>query len=141
MANTLQPFKISDDYPFKEDLERQRARMRTTRRSVVVERITMTEDKEYLPMMFVKIFQNKQLLDGLTPSACKIFIHICCKIGYLDESVELHQADVGLSKPTFYKALLELTHLNVIRKVKNKKELYWINLSLVVSGDPHKRLA
>lgn len=141
MRKTLKPFIIPDDYPFHLDLEAQRRLIRTGTHSVTYERerVTISKDKDYLPRMFVKVFQNKHLLRDLTPAACKVFIYMISDIGYQDTMVQISRNDMAMGKNQFYAALLELTHCNIIRKVPNKREMYWINLSLLVNGDPHNK--
>lgn len=142
MSKTKREFIIPDNYPFKLDLEAQAKMLKATRETFTYERFTISRDNVYLAgkeAMFVKLFQNVRILNELSPSACKILVHICCTLEYGDTMVTLRYQDVDMAKNTFYKAALELTHVNVLRKVPGKKEMYWINVSLISNGDAHNK--
>jgi len=131
------PFPIPADYPFKADIEQYQASLKTSYDSVSVKRTTVTEEITYTNNpngLYAKLFQNKKLLD-LSASACLVVVYICCHLKHRETMIQIPLRDIGLSKVTFYKALLELTHINVIRKVPGKKEMYWINVTMVANGD------
>jgi len=140
MNKRIKSFVIPAGYPFKEAVESQGKRLKDTTYTVTVERVTVSQRITYTDTLYAKLFQNRELLDELSPSACKLLIHICCRLQYEDVMIKLVPEDVALSRPTFYKALFELVTQNIIRKVARKREMYWVNISLVVVGDPHKTI-
>lgn len=132
-------FTIPADYPehFKDALNRQKRQFKTTSRSVVYERLTITDERLYLPVLFTKMYHDKEVFGTLTPAACKIVVHIACNLSYMEARVQLSPKLTGLSKYLFRGAVLELLTCGLLAKQQGKREWYWINLATLVSGDPH----
>ncbi len=139
MAKTLGTvkdiFQVSKDNPFKEAIERlQKTRRVTTDHGEVFEdEVTVTMKRTYFPFGHTKIYQNKELLQDLSPEACKVLIHIALNMSYNDEKVKISQKEVGLSRRRLPPALLELRAKNIIISA-DKREWYWINVTLLIVG-------
>lgn len=130
-------FPIPSDYPFKLDLQSYQDGLKDISSSIVVDEITVLRRTTYTTNpngLYAKLFQNRQLL-MLSPYACAVLVYICCHLKHLDTMIHIPLKEFAMSKRPFYSALLELTHINVIRKVPHKKEMYWINVTMVVNGD------
>jgi len=143
MRRSKKPFIIPEDYPFKEAVADQAKLMKMSKDSNTYKRITIIEEIPYISSaeaMFVKLFRNKNALRMLSPAACKILIYICYTLEYGETMLILREKDVDLSHVTFYKAIMDLMVNGIVRKVKGKKELYWINVTLVSNGDAHNKL-
>lgn len=141
--STKKPFIIPEEYPFKEQLADQAMLMRIGKQTEIYERITIIRDVPYIASaeaMFVKLFQHSQVLNLLSPYASKVLIFICTHLKYGETSISIPQESVMMGKNTFYKAIRELMMANVLRKVQDKKELYWINVAMVSNGDAHNKL-
>jgi hypothetical protein len=134
----LLPMKaqLPEDYPFTEDVIRAHNRVREVSRSVVIEQRTrITIEHNYSSGMFTKMYQNKDKLADLSPAACKVFVYMALHLDFDATMIQLTAREVGISKPTFYKALLDLMMKRIISKVKGKKELYWVNVTILVMGN------
>jgi hypothetical protein len=129
---------LSVDNPFRSQIVQQQSQSKVSSRSqsmtgsLLEEEYTMTVKRSYLPFPFSKLFQNKELLAGLTPDACKVVVHIALHLDYQCEKIKLNWKEVGLSKRMLSKASLELVERKVL--VKEKREWYWVNVSLIVVG-------
>ena len=100
------------------------------------EKMTVTLEREYLPMAFTKLFHNTELLEDLSPWACKILIHIALHIKYQQELIRLTPLLVGMDKRKFSTTVVELAGRHIL--VKQKKEWYWVNVTLLIVGNLSK---
>ncbi len=145
MTNSLvtkNHYKLPEDYPFYEAFMRQQNNIK--RRSQSNEgiagkrKVTITVEEEWLPVPFSKLFQNKELLGDLSPESCKILIHIALNIGFNEHRIRIVRKEVGLSSRVFSRAMLELCFKRIIQKVEQKREWYWINLTILIVGSVEK---
>lgn len=142
MSKSLQStdtgFELHPDNPFKEDWNRMLKMAKTSTRSstvvegITTERMTIVLEKQYLPIGFTKLYQNKSLLGDLSPNACKILVHLAVHMQYEQQLVKLSSRDTGLKRVAFSKGITELLLSNILRK--QKREWYWINITLLVVG-------
>ena len=132
---------ILPDNPFKTDIERFRRAMKPTSKShsgvgYKHRRITVIEETEYFPGAFTKIYQNRELLRGLSPDACKILIHMATEMEWNDQKVNLTPELVGIERRRFSKAMLELMESRIL--LKERPHWYWVNVTVVVIGHIEK---
>lgn len=127
--------EVPHDYPFAADLLRQEGRTEQVKKTVVIEerRVTFIQDGDVLRDKFTKLYNHKQLLE-LSPEACKILIYIGVMIGYKEVRIRLTPELVGLSKRIFYRGILEMIGCHILRKQEQKKEWYWVNVTVLVYG-------
>lgn len=140
------PLILDKRNPFKRDVQDMLAgRLGTTTRTVETDadnvtrdRITITLERERLRMPYIKLFQHKEVLEGLDPWSCKILVYIALNAGYQEQRIKMNPTLVGIDKRRFSKSLLNLVSRRVIEK--EKREWYWINVSLLVVGNlDHKQ--
>ena len=133
--------KISEDNPFKDDIIRFQNRLKTRTNTITNDspeykhtKITVIEQIEYFPGSFSKLYQNRELLEDLSPEACKVLIHIALNLDYNSESMRIRQKDTGLSRRVFPRAMIELLTKRIIAKGRLKREWYWVNITLLIVG-------
>jgi hypothetical protein len=99
----------------------------------VRQKLTLTVENEYVPTnKWFKMYQNKELLDGLSPIASKLLIHIGLNLEYGAQKVRLAQSTSGMGNRAYPKAINELITKRIV--VKEKREWYWVNITLLVMG-------
>jgi hypothetical protein len=139
---TKEHYDLPEDYPFKEAFAQQqkaiKRKYRTGEQMMGKRKVTMTIEDEWLPIPFSRLFQNREVLGDLSPEGCKILVHIALRMGFSEHKVQLIRTDIGLSKRVFSRALLELIFKRVLQKVENKREWYWVNLTILIVGNIDK---
>lgn len=131
----------SDNNPFKGDIERFRKAMKDRNRShnaigYKQTRITVIEETSYFPGGFAKLYQNKELLDDLSPEACKLLIHIALNMDWEEELFQIKYQDIYMDRRKTAKATLELLGKRIL--CYHKKTWYWVNVTLLIVGNIHK---
>lgn len=147
MDNPLLPVKasglnISSDYPFRDDVirweESKKSATRTTPQlgGYKQTKITIIEQTTYYPSRHTKLYHQKlkSIITDLSPSAAWIFMYITLNIEFQATQIQIHQDKLPMSRPTASKALIELMSYNIIRKVENKKQWYWVNVTMILIG-------
>ena len=133
---------LHKDNPFRQDLEHMLKSSKTANRTtemvgpITRERVTLTIERDYLPFGFAKIYQNKELLEGLPPDACKILIELALALGYQQQKIELTPANTGVERRRFSRAMVELLGRRIL--VKEKPGWFWVNITLLVVGNIDK---
>lgn len=129
---------IHEDNPFKDDIRRMLDQSKNSTKTynaqgqVASEEVTITYRKEYLPFAFTKVFQDKELLEDLSPWAWKIVGYIALNLGFNQQKIHLTAALVGIDPRKYGKTIIELLGKRII--VKEKPGCYWVNVTLVVVG-------
>lgn len=141
MGNTNKAIVLSQDNPFRQDVMKHQRLMKTTSRTNTTEgykqrRITVIEETEYFPGAFAKLFQNKELLQDLSPDACKILVRMAMCLTWNEEKLELRAEVVGLERRRFSKAMVELLTRRIL--AKERPHWYWVNITLMIVGHIEK---
>jgi hypothetical protein len=140
---TKEQWNLPDDYPFKDAVNRQQSLikrfLRTGEQITGKRKITVTVEDEWLPVPFSRLYQNKELLKDLSMEACKVLMHMAITMGFNEHKVQLKRGDIGLSSRVFSRAMLELCFKRIISKVENKREWYWVNLTILIVGSVGKK--
>lgn len=130
---------VSSDNPFLGQIESFLKKTKTARRTqtmsnniAVREKITFTYEREYIPLPFAKMYQNKTLLEDLTPDACKILIYIALNLEYNGDKIRIGYQDVGIDRRRVARGIVELLLKGVI--AREKREWYWVNITLLIVG-------
>lgn len=136
-------FKESEDNPFKHEISDWRDGMKEGQRSIGGEGyqqsdIVVLQKTRYYPAGFAKLYQNKDLLWDLSPNACKILLFIALHMNYNEEKLRIPQRSSGLCKKAFARGMLELLTKRIV--AKEKKEWYWINVTLLIVGHIDKNM-
>lgn len=123
--------------PYCDLLEAQWALAKTVSRTrnfghIIDQEYSMTISRQYLPLSFAKIFQNRDKLGDLTPNACKVVLHVALNLGYNEQRIRLTWQEVGLERRSMRKAILELIAARVL--APERQTWYWVNLSLILVG-------
>lgn len=139
---TKEQYDLPEDYPFREAFAKQQELIKSRYRTGTAwngkRKITMTIEDEWLPVPFSRLFQNKEVLDDLSPEGCKILVHIALRMGFSEHKLQIIRTEVGMSKRVFSRAILELMLKRVLQKVENKREWYWVNLTILIVGSIDK---
>lgn len=130
---------ISQESPFRKDIEAHQARVKPTYRTTTgtsykQTRITVIESTEYFPGRYAKLYQNKELLGNLGPYECKLLIYIALNMDYESEQIHIPYQEVGMNRKTLSSAIMELVIRRVLAKVEGKKAWYWVNITLLIVG-------
>jgi hypothetical protein len=132
--NGYKPLVLSKDNPFRERVEKN---VETTTDSdnglILNETVTIVRKREYLKGPWIRLTQDKQVLDDLSPWACKILIHIALNMSMNDEKIKISRREVGIDKRMFSRSMLELLSARVIANT-GKREWYWINVGILLMG-------
>lgn len=139
-SNTQTGLVISPNNPFKEDIIRFQKRMRESNKvtdaTIKATRVTVTETIEYFPGAFTKLYQNREMLKGLSMEACKILVHIGLMMEYEREKIKLSPGIVCMERRRFSRGILDLLLARIL--VKEKREWYWINVTVMIVGRINK---
>jgi hypothetical protein len=131
--------EIPSDYPFLKQVRAQQLRLKSKVTSYVYEKLTVhVNGGDHSNDIYSKVYQSEDILSKLSPFACKILIYIGYKMEYKAIRIKMNYESSGMSKRTFYKAINELIGLEIIRKIENKKEWYWVNVTVLVVGSIKK---
>lgn len=129
---------LSKDNPFREQIERALVESSNHRKGLIAqEEVTITMKRTYMRGLYTKVFKNKELLRDLSPYACKILVHIALHLGMEEEKMKISRVEIGMGRKPFTAAMLELLTKGIILN-ENKREWYWVNLTLIIVGNVHK---
>lgn len=136
--NEYQPLVIHKDSPFKQRIER-RIQITTDSDSgnILNEKVTITRERQYIPMPWVKLFQDKELLRDLSPWGWYVLGHISLNITWNQEKMKISRQGLGMTKPMFRRTMLELLGKQIIAST-GIREWYWVNIGLVIMGTVNK---
>lgn len=137
---------ISPDNPFREEIMKWTEQVKTATRTTNMgerykqTRITIIEQSEYYPGRFTKIYHGKlkEIFKDLGPYDALLFLYISMEMDYEKEQVLIDYKEVPMNRKTLAAALLELVARGVIRKVENKKQWYWVNVTMLIIGNISK---
>lgn len=133
--------KIHKNNPFKDEIERFYSNEAETTQSIsfqgnnmlVKEEINVVRTRTYQKgIHWVKLTQNREKLADLSPSACKILIYIALNIEPEAQKIHIPVKNVDMDPKTFSKAMVEMMTAGIVRK--EKREWYWINITLLIIG-------
>lgn len=128
---------LSKGNPFslivQEQLSLARKSTRISHDNVSRQRVTVTVETEYLPTGFTKLYHNREVLDNLSPWACKILMYIALHVEYESEKIQLSPTLVKIDKRKFSSSIKELIGREIL--AKEKREWYWINVTLLIVGN------
>lgn len=133
---------VSANNPFKEDVLRFIRTMKDHKRTHEVNgyrdtKIVITEQTRIFPGSFAKLYQNRTMLSDLSPEACKVLLHIATHMNFEQELINVKATDIMMEKRRTFKGLNELVFKRIISK--QKKEWYWVNITLLIVGNIDKQ--
>lgn len=130
---------VSSDNPFLKQIETFLKRTKTAKRTQSMtnnismkETITFTYEREYIPIPFARIYQNKALLEDLSPDACKILIYIALNLEYNGDKIRISAPLVGMDRRRVGRGIVELLMKGVL--ARERREWYWVNITLLIVG-------
>lgn len=133
---------LSPEYPFMEDVSHmllsKRVKTRTSRvkEGIIRQKMTVTLEQEYVPMGYARLYQKKDVLQTLSPAACKIMVYLSYTLHFDHQKVKISVSDVGMERRRFSKAIQELIEARII--AKEKRQHYWVNVSIIIVGTTPK---
>lgn len=135
--------KMPKDYPFIHDVnhhfELRKQTNRETQYTVAGKERIIIERSWYTVNGFAQLHRDqKEMLSGLSSSACKVFMYIALHLELGQCKVKIVSKDIALSDKTLAKALLELTHSRVIRRMNGSRDMWWVNVAIVLVGTTTK---
>jgi hypothetical protein len=129
---------IHKDSPFKQRIEK---RIQTSTDSstgiLLNEEVTITRKRQFLPMPWVRLYQDKDLLRDLTPYAWYILGYISLNITWNQEKMKISRTKLKMTKDMFKRTMLELLGKEILANT-GVREWYWINVGLVIMGSINK---
>jgi hypothetical protein len=133
--------KIHKDNPFKDEIEKYFSNTAETNNqlefngenTLVKESITVTRTRTYQKgVHWVKLTQNREKLENLSPYACKILLYIALNIAQETQIIRIPAKNLTMGRKTFDKAILEMMLAGILKR--EKREHYWINITLLIIG-------
>lgn len=143
-AKKTDGINILPDNPFRDHIiawqKRIKVATRTSKQYDGYKRTTITivEQSEYYPGRYTKLYHNPDILNSLGPYDALLFLYIATHMDYEAQQVLIDYKTVNMDRKRLAKSLLELTGLSIIRKVSDKKQWYWVNISIVIIGNINK---
>lgn len=138
MKKDYSPLVIHKDSPFKERVER---KIQTTTDAntgmVATEEVTITRRRQYLPVPWVKLYQDKESLRDLSPWGWYILGHISLNITWNQERMKISCKELGMDKRMYKRTMLELLNKRILANT-GTREWYWLNVGLVIMGSVNK---
>lgn len=138
MDTKYSPLVIHKDSPFKQRIEKNIVQTRDEATGVILnETVTITRERQYLNMPWLKIYQDKDKLGDLSPWACKILIHMSMKLSWNQERIKISRLELRATKAMFRKAMLELLSKEIVANT-GVREWYWVNVGIIIMGSINK---
>lgn len=138
MSGKYQPMVLSQDNPFREQIERSVQQSTDSDEGMILnERVVITRERQYIRGPWVRLTQDRDKLAELSPWACKVLIHIALSMNMNQERIRLNRREMGLDKRMFSRVLVELLSARVIAKT-DTREWYWINIGILIMGSVNK---
>lgn len=132
------PLIIHKDSPFKERVERKIRNATDSDKGLILnETVTVTRERQYIPMPWMKLYQDKELLDDLSPWGWYILGHISLNLTWNQEQIKISRRELRMTKPMFKRTMLDLLTKRIIANAK-RREWYWINVGLIIMGNVNK---
>jgi len=136
--NEYKALIIHKDSPFKERIESSiKETTDSDKGEILNETVTITRTRQYLPVPWIKLYQDKELLRDLSPWGWYILGHISLNVTWNQEKMKISRIQLTMTKPMYRKTMLELLNKQIIANT-GVREWYWINVGLVIMGTINK---